>query len=333
MTREEAIKEIKSWDFLDGKEIEAIHTLIPELIESEDEKTRKEILNYVLYKADGVSEEDEHRWVTWLEKQKEPENVSASTMIPSCWEVEQEEQKPAWSKEDEVYLQDALWCVKQAAKVAKDENDMGTCWSAERFLKSLRLQSKREWSEEDEAFLKVAIAICNRYSHKDIADWLKSLSLNLKKKNEDVAKLCSHEWNEEDQKTLDCIINVLDRLGFEEYCKSSRDQDVEEERLYHKEIQCLKKLKSLRPQPKAELTLLDKNIIEAAVAFVEQNNHFSYWGGIDKHTVIKALRSLKPHWKPTEDQMKALKNISYGSYQNGDGPILRELYEQLEKLM
>lgn len=28
------------------------------------------------------------------EKQKEPENVSASTMIPSCWEEEQKEQKP-----------------------------------------------------------------------------------------------------------------------------------------------------------------------------------------------------------------------------------------------
>ena len=32
MTREEAIKEIKSWDFLEGKEIEAIETLIPELL-------------------------------------------------------------------------------------------------------------------------------------------------------------------------------------------------------------------------------------------------------------------------------------------------------------
>lgn len=36
-------------------------------------------------------------------------------------------------------------------------------------------QKPAEWSEEDEAFLRVAIAICNRYSHKDIADWLKSL--------------------------------------------------------------------------------------------------------------------------------------------------------------
>ena len=33
----------------------------------------------------------------------------------------------------------------------------------------------KEWSDEDEAFLKVAIAICNRYSRKDIADWLKSI--------------------------------------------------------------------------------------------------------------------------------------------------------------
>lgn len=49
---------------------EALQTLVPELAESEDEKTRKEILNYILYKASGVSEEDEHRWVTWLEKQK-----------------------------------------------------------------------------------------------------------------------------------------------------------------------------------------------------------------------------------------------------------------------
>jgi hypothetical protein len=36
------------------------------------------------------------------EKQKEPENTSASVMIPSCWEVEQKEQKPAeWSEEDD----------------------------------------------------------------------------------------------------------------------------------------------------------------------------------------------------------------------------------------
>lgn len=48
-------------------------------------------------------------------------------------------QQPAeWGEEDEIYLQDALWCIKQAGKVARGENDMGACWSAERWLKSLK---------------------------------------------------------------------------------------------------------------------------------------------------------------------------------------------------
>lgn len=42
-------------------------------------------------------------------------------------------------------------------------------------LEKQKEQKSAEWSVEDESFLKVAIAICNRYSHKDIADWLKSL--------------------------------------------------------------------------------------------------------------------------------------------------------------
>ena len=44
------------------------------------------------------------------------------------------------------------------------------------------------------------------------------------------------------------------------------------------------------------------------------------------------LKSLRPSWKPSEEQMAALKNSAYGTYQNGDGPALRDLYEQLKKL-
>ena len=38
------------------------------------------------------------------------------------------------------------------------------------------------------------------------------------------------------------------------------------------------------------------------------------------------------HWKPSEEQMEALKNSAYGAYQSGDGPALRELYDSLKKL-
>lgn len=43
-----------------------------------------------------------------------------------------------WSDEDEKGLDDALWCCKQAASISKDENDMGNCWYAEHWLKSLK---------------------------------------------------------------------------------------------------------------------------------------------------------------------------------------------------
>lgn len=79
-----------------------------------------------------------------------------------------------WSEEDEVYLQDALWCVKQAAKVAKDENDMGACWSAENWLKSLRPSWKP--SEEQMNALQVAAMVS-----KTDFNTLTSLLVDLKK--------------------------------------------------------------------------------------------------------------------------------------------------------
>ena len=71
------------------------------------------------------------------------------------------QQKQWWSEEDEVYLQDALWCVKQASKVARGENDMGACWSAERWLKSLRPQFHWKPSEEQMNWLESAVRLSN----------------------------------------------------------------------------------------------------------------------------------------------------------------------------
>ena len=87
-----------------------LDTIFPELRESEDERIRKWLVDYF-----GSIKETVwiHRDITceqileWLEKQKEPENTSASTRIPSCWEVEQKEQKPAeWSEKDKKILDD-----------------------------------------------------------------------------------------------------------------------------------------------------------------------------------------------------------------------------------
>lgn len=63
--------------------------IFPELRESEDERIRKELINYILYKAKGVSEEQEHSWVVYLEKQKEQKPTNSEK--PKEWSEEQEE--------------------------------------------------------------------------------------------------------------------------------------------------------------------------------------------------------------------------------------------------
>lgn len=80
---------------------EYIDTIIPELHESEDERIRKEIIHYILYKANGVSEEQEHMWVTYLKKQKPIYNLE----IPAGDVAPAEEDGPF--DEDE-FLEDEL---------------------------------------------------------------------------------------------------------------------------------------------------------------------------------------------------------------------------------
>lgn len=63
----------------------------------------------------------------------------------------QGEQKPSWSEEDEISFLDALWCCKKAASIAKDENEMGTVWYAERWLKSLKERAKSKQGEQKSA--------------------------------------------------------------------------------------------------------------------------------------------------------------------------------------
>ena len=86
-------------------------------------------------------------------------------------------------------------------------------------------------------------------------DWLE--------KNLEYVKPNKQEWSEEDEECLKELIQYIEqRLG-----DGTTGQSLWKK--WHNW------LKSLRPQPKAELTLLDENIINAAVAFVEQNDHFN----------------------------------------------------------
>ena len=83
MTREEAIEKVREMKLSPGKDAEliiALHTLIPELKESKDERIIRAINNMLpfipdeAYVNNGVTKEDV---LNWLEKQKEHEKGTA----------------------------------------------------------------------------------------------------------------------------------------------------------------------------------------------------------------------------------------------------------------
>jgi len=231
-------------------------------------------------------------------------------------------------------------------------------------LEALIKKALQQKESEDERIRKELIDFVNHYRHNtdlttEQAKWCKMAIAYLEKQKEQKPESCDcsrdeesytngihhvlmnpeayglikqkpAEWSEEDEKTFELLHTCVCRC-----INDDRFDYAEREQISRRLIPFIERLSSLRPQPKAELTLLDENIIKAAVAFVEQNDHFNCWGGIDKHTVIKALRSLKPHWKPSEEQMKALESVSNylteHTYTPGN-PLLISLYNDLKKL-
>ena len=111
-------------DMLSYKEVrqEDMEYLFPELKESEDEKIRKQLVEFLdeLSKLgkntdfDRYSKADCANWLVWLEKQK----------------------TTRWSEKDNIGHDDALWCIDLASKNVTNENQMGMCWNAKRWVES-----------------------------------------------------------------------------------------------------------------------------------------------------------------------------------------------------
>lgn len=106
------------------------------------------------------------------EKQKEPENVSASTMAPSCWAEEpslQKEQKPA-EKQDYSGLTDLERAIHRGFLAAGVENVPVTI--IKETAQDCLAQTTAEWSEEDADILNCCISSIeeakeNRYAYKE----------------------------------------------------------------------------------------------------------------------------------------------------------------------
>lgn len=97
-----------------------------ELFKSEDERIRKAI----------------HIYLDWLDGRKDYAPRGEYSIREMIDWLEKQGESHTWTEEDEIGYNDALFAIEKAGLVAKDENDMGNLWYAERWLKSLKGNKK-----------------------------------------------------------------------------------------------------------------------------------------------------------------------------------------------
>lgn len=203
---EDAIFRMNKWvessEIIDPKEVAEF--VFPELKESEDERTRKEIIDFV--KSRGGFNGD---WIAWLEKQGEHANFINKIQIGdkvtrnedgvlvnlsqlkrvAKKDEKQGEQKPAWSEEGEKIIYDAIKevCnIEDAIAFAKHNETVFNV--AKRVLEKVGEQ-KSTWSEEYDEMMKDIIDTIQfllntneSWSYlEDHLDWLKSLKERMTK--------------------------------------------------------------------------------------------------------------------------------------------------------
>ena len=227
--------------------------------------------------------------------------------------------KPAeWSEEDKGILLsikcviDSVWhnfhydCSKEELK--EMWNWLDALWQRVEYP-----QLKQEWSEKDEYILK------------NIYDFIKENTINPNRVN--CAKEC-----------LNWLKFLPERFNLQPKQDWSDDiirKAVKEVGLTQHQIDWFKT--NVFP-PKQEWSDEDETrLTNTLIMLKEYTIHHYSKDDVNKSVdwLEKRFKSLRPqpHWKPSEEQMDALKDVAYGTYQNGDGPALRELYEQLKKLI
>ena len=142
--------------------------IILELKESEDERIRKNIIC----------------WLKNIEGQTIPINEYNSAL---AWLERQKEQKSAeWSEEDEAAYGDLIWCIEQARKSAKDENDLGNIWFTENWVKNRLkfLRPQPHWKPSEELIYSLGTVV-KGYDNCTVG----SVAYNLKELYEQLRKL------------------------------------------------------------------------------------------------------------------------------------------------
>ena len=133
-------------------------------------------------------------------------------------------------------------------------------------------------------------------------------------------------WSEEDEEMIDFMIEFIKSLWWRKDLTQRKDNV----------LSWLKSLKDrVQPQPKQEWSKEDEDIKETIIGeleLVKKSVGEINYKGYDE--LINLLKSLKPnHWKPSEEQMEALKKRTHGLHASSETrKTLESLINELEKL-
>ena len=278
MTREEAIKEIKSWAIPSERGREVLETLIPELAENEDERIRKWLYDFIHNCPNETFEfyggVGKKAVLAYLEKQKE--HIPANS-------VGLKEQKPA------------EWSAKgRRGRIGSTPEHIRK--KAENFLSKM----EPPYDADD---------ICSAYE----TGAMESIK---------------QEWSEEDETRLTNTLIMLKEYAIHHYSKD----DVE------KSVDWLEnRVKFLHPQPKQEWSYEETKDLVHILKVLDDCYAYGKHdlSKTDHDNLTSTIKSLRPSWKPNEEQMDALDKaipVCMGVVGRDEVAPLKSLCEQLKKL-
>lgn len=305
--------------------VEDIEELFPELRESEDERIRKKLIS--LFQSDITEQFGEftnEQFIAWLEKQGEQKPT--------------EKVEPKFKIGDTIVNKNGDKCTITNRcllyQYYSDSNHSHEIKFSEQDKWKLVEQKPEQnpaWSEEDEKKVNKLVSLCTNLQNsntqlysvslefQELIDWLKSLKPQPRQ-----------EWSEDDEKMLKDTISCL---------SAYKEPDISKGLCYQEQIDWLK---SLKPQPRQEWSKEDERMLTSIIDDTVQE-------AILDNSQINWLKSLKSqqnydkgyndgysaakynNWKPSNEQMEALKKAMHCGANNYDTKEkLESLYNDLK---
>ena len=343
MTREDAIKKVSSWN-LPKETREILEALAPELCESEDERIRKGLIEALkTTKTVGelkfiLPEPTREEAVAYLEKQKE--NPQSADSIPSdCVsnaKCEDKSPKRSDSGGTDIIDTPAYWKGWDDAMKQKEQKHPNGCFTCDEYKKgyeSGRLNGftagyNKAMKEVDQKEQKP-----KRERKKPKESWLSKAKYELAHKEELESKR-QKELSEiralknTEQKPADLSKMMVYKEPYIAPVPTPMVADEQKPAEWSKEDElmikcCQKAIQFFRENAQRN---------EKGIRLPAQFSAGGYLVTPDK--VESWLKSLRPSWKPSEEQIKAIESC-FCEFGEGcpDEDGLRSLYNDLKKLM